>query len=56
MPLTNANNGKYKDSSQDELTLHDQKASQQSDEELERLLENGVSLSQPTVLPQSQPV
>ena len=55
MPLTNANNGKYKDSSQDKLTLHDQKASQQSDEELVRLLENGVSLSQPTVLPQSQP-
>ena len=55
MPLTNANNGKYKDSSQDKLTLHDQKASQQSDEELVRLLESGVSLSQPTVLPQSQP-
>ena len=55
MPQTNANNGKYKDSSQDKLTLHDQKASQQSDEELVRLLESGVSLSQPTVLPQSQP-
>jgi len=55
MPLTNANNGKHKDSSQDKLPLHDQKASQQSDEELVRLLESGVSLSQPTVLPQSQP-
>ena len=55
MPLTNANNGKYKDSSQDELTLHNQKVTHQSDEELERLLENGVSLSQPTVLPRSQP-
>ena len=55
MPLTNANNGKYKDSSQDELTLHNQKVTHQSDEELVRLLESGVSLSQPTVLPQSQP-
>jgi HEPN domain-containing protein len=55
MPLTNANDGKYKDSSQDKLTLHNQKASQQSDVELQRLLEEGVSLSQETVLPQSQP-
>ena len=55
MPLTNANNGKYKDSNQDELTLHNQKVTHQSEEELERLLENGVSLSQPTVLPRSQP-
>ncbi len=55
MPLTNANNGKHKDSSQDKLTLRDQKASQQSDVELKRLLEDGVSLSQETVLPQSQP-
>ena len=55
MPLTNANNGKYKDSSQDKPSLYDQKDSQQNDEDLERLLENGVSLSQETVLPQSQP-
>ena len=55
MPLTNANNGRHKDSSQDKLTLHNQKATHQSDEELERLLENGVSLSQETVLPRSQP-
>ena len=55
MPLTNANNGKYKDSNQDELTLHDQKVTHQSEEELVRLLESGVSLSQPTVLPRSQP-
>jgi HEPN domain-containing protein len=55
MSLTNANNGKSKDSSQDEVTLHNQKASQDSDVELKRLLEEGVTLSQERVLPQSQP-
>jgi HEPN domain-containing protein len=54
MPPTNANNGKPKDSNQNKLNLHNQKASHGSDPELERLLEEGVSLSQETVLPQSQ--
>ncbi len=54
MPPTNANNGKSKDSSQDNVTLHNQKTSQQSDLELERLLEEGVSLTQEKVLPQSK--
>ncbi|HEY6284266.1 MAG TPA: HEPN domain-containing protein [Ktedonobacteraceae bacterium] len=54
MPQTDANNGKLNDPSQDEVTWHDQKASHQSDAELERLLIDGVSLSQETVLPPSR--
>jgi HEPN domain-containing protein len=54
MPQTDANNGKPNDPSQDEVTWHDQKASHQSDAELERLLIDGVSLSQETVLPPSR--
>jgi len=51
MPQTDANNGKPINSSQDEETWHDQKVSHQSDPELERLLEEGVSLTQETVPP-----
>ena len=54
MPQTDANNGKPNDPSQDEVTWHDQKASHQSDAELERLLIDGVSLTQETVLPPSR--
>jgi HEPN domain-containing protein len=54
MPLTDANNGKPKGSSQDEETWHDQKVSHQSDPELERLLEEGVSLTQKAVPPPSR--
>jgi len=54
MPQTDANNGKPNDPSQDEVTWHDQKASHQSDAELERLLIEGVSLTQETVLPPSR--
>ena len=54
MPLTDANDGKPEDSSQDEITGHDQKSSLQSDPEIERLLEEGVSLTQETVLPPSR--
>ena len=54
MPLTDANNGKPEDSSQDGITLHDQKASQHRDLELERLLEVGVSLTQETTPPFSR--
>jgi HEPN domain-containing protein len=54
MPLTDANNGKPKDRSQNEVNWHDQEASHQSDHELERLLEEGVSLAQETVLPPSR--
>jgi HEPN domain-containing protein len=50
MPLTDANNGNPKDPSQDDVTWRDQKASHQYDPELERLLEEGVSLTQETVL------
>ncbi|HXZ03961.1 MAG TPA: hypothetical protein VEH81_03960, partial [Ktedonobacteraceae bacterium] len=51
MSLPDANNGKPKESSQDKITPHDQKASRQRDVELERLLEEGVSLTHETVLP-----
>ena len=54
MPLADANDGKPEDPSQDEVTRHDQKASHQSDPEIERLLEEGVSLTQKTVLPPSR--
>lgn len=54
MPLTDANDGKTKDPSQHEVTWHDQKASHQSDPEIERLLQEGVSLTQKTVLPPSR--
>jgi HEPN domain-containing protein len=55
MPQMDASNGKHNDQSQDEVTWHDQKVSHQRDPELERLLEEGVSLSQETALPQSKP-
>ncbi len=55
MPLTDANDDKLKDSSQDQGSLHNQKAPQHSDVELERLLVEGVSLSQETVPPLSHP-
>jgi HEPN domain-containing protein len=51
MPLTDANDGKPRDLNQDEVIRHDQKASHQYDPELERLLEEGVSLAQETALP-----
>jgi len=54
MSLTDANNGKTRDPNQDEVTRHDQKASHQYDPELERLLEEGVSLAQETVPPQAR--
>jgi HEPN domain-containing protein len=54
MPLMDANNGKPKDPGQNEVTRHDQKASYPSDFELERLLEEGVSLTQETVQPPSK--
>ena len=51
MPLKDANNRKPEDQNQDEVTRHDQKASHLYDPELERLLEEGVSLTQETVRP-----
>jgi HEPN domain-containing protein len=54
MPQTDANNGKPNDPSQDEVTWHGQKAPHQGDAELERLLLDGVSLAQETVLPPSR--
>ena len=51
MPLMDANNGKTRKPSQNEVTWRDQKASHQHDPELERLLEEGVSLAQETVPP-----
>jgi HEPN domain-containing protein len=51
MSLTDANNGKPGDPNQDEVTRRDQKASHQYDPELERLLEEGVSLTQESVSP-----
>ena len=54
MPQTDASNGKPKSSSQDEETWHDQKVLHQSDPELERLLEEGVSLTQETLPPPSR--
>ncbi len=55
MPLSDANNGKSSDSSKNESALRNQKASHTSDPELERLLEEGVSLKQETSLPPSRP-
>ena len=54
MPQTDANDGKSNDTSQDKVTWHDQKAPHESDAELERLLIDGVSLTQETVLPPSR--
>ena len=54
MPQTDANNGKSNDISEDELVGHNQKVPHESDAELERLLVEGVSLTQETVLPPSR--
>jgi HEPN domain-containing protein len=54
MPQMDASNGKHNDQSQDEVTRHDQKVLHQGDPELERLIEEGVSLTQETVLPPSR--
>jgi HEPN domain-containing protein len=54
MPLMDANNEKPSDPSQYEVTWRDQKASHQNDLELERLLEEGVSLAQESVQPPSK--
>ena len=54
MPLMDANNEKPSDPSQYEVTWHDQKALHQNDLELERLLEEGVSLAQESVQPPSK--
>ena len=54
MPQMDANNGKHNDPGQDEVTWHNQKISHQSDPELERLLEEGVSLTQEPVPPPSR--
>jgi len=51
MPQTDANNDKTNNISQDELVWHDQKVPHQSDAELERLLLEGISLTQETALP-----
>ena len=49
MPQMDANNGKHNDPGRDEVTWHNQKVSHQGDPELERLLVEGVSLTQETV-------
>ena len=54
MSPTNASNEKSDNLHQDTSTLHNQNASEQSDAELKRLLEEGVSLSGESALPQSQ--
>jgi len=54
MQFADANHGKPDDPKQNEVTWHDQKASHVSDPELERLLEEGVSLTQETALPLSR--
>ncbi len=54
MSPTNASNEKSNDSFQDTSTLHNQHVSEQGEAEIKRLLEEGVSLSQESVLPQSQ--
>ena len=51
MPQTDANNDKTNNTSQDELVWHDQKVPQLSDAELERLLLEGISLTQETAQP-----
>jgi HEPN domain-containing protein len=54
MPQTDANNDKTNNISQDELVWHGQKVPHQSDAELERLLLEGVSLTQETAQPPSR--
>ena len=51
MPQTDANNDKTNNISQDALVWHDQKVPHQSDAELERLLLEGISLTQETAQP-----
>jgi HEPN domain-containing protein len=51
MPLTDANNDETNNISQGESVWHDQKVPHQSDAELERLLLEGISLTQETALP-----
>ena len=51
MPQTDANNDKTNNISQDAFVWHDQKVPHQSDAELERLLLEGISLTQETALP-----
>jgi HEPN domain-containing protein len=51
MPQTDANNDKTNNISQNELVWHDQKVPHQSDAELERLLLEGISLTQETAQP-----
>lgn len=51
MPQTDANNDKTNNTSQHELVWHDQKVPHQSDAELERLLLEGISLTQETAQP-----
>jgi HEPN domain-containing protein len=51
MPQTDANNDKTNNISQDELVWHDQMVPHQSDAELERLLLEGISLTQETAQP-----
>jgi HEPN domain-containing protein len=51
MTQTDANNGKSKDISQDESVQHNQRVPHQSDADLERLLIEGVSLTQQTEQP-----
>jgi HEPN domain-containing protein len=50
MPQTDANNGNSNHINQDDLALRDQKTPHQSDAELERLLVEGLSLTQEPVL------
>jgi HEPN domain-containing protein len=51
MPQPDANNGESNDINQHELVWHDQKVPHQSDAELERLLMEGVHLTQETAPP-----
>jgi HEPN domain-containing protein len=51
MPQLDANNGESNEINQDELVWHDQKVPHQSDAELERLLMEGVHLTQETAPP-----
>ncbi|HEX6110117.1 MAG TPA: HEPN domain-containing protein [Ktedonobacteraceae bacterium] len=51
MPQTDANDDKTNNISQDKLVRHDQKVPHQSDAELERLLLEGISLTQETAQP-----
>jgi HEPN domain-containing protein len=54
MPQTDANNGKFNYISQDGSTRHDGTTPYQHDAELERLLVEGLSLTQEPVLPQTR--